>query len=68
MATSYTAANADPKKNGERLLRSVPSTRSYFFKADSFPEALANERKDGRSLNDSCYEKINKLRERAGLK
>lgn len=67
MATSYTAIDADQKKNGERLLRSVPSTRSYFFKADSFPEALANERKDGRSLNESCYENIKDLRKRAGL-
>ena len=59
--------NADLKQTGERLLRAVPSTRSYFFKADSFPEALANERKDGRALKDSCYEPIGELRKRAGL-
>ncbi len=65
MATSYTATDLDSKQNGGRLFRSIPNSRSYFFKADSFPEALANERKDGRSLDDSCYEPIGKLRARA---
>ena len=43
------------EEDNESFLDLYLNQPSFFFKADSYPEVLANEYLDGTCINKSCY-------------